>query len=196
MYSKFIFLFLLIAVGEIQAERCSSVVIETRARECLNSMLERLMDEPSEAEACQVARTYKNCLRSIAEDCLDESDRAQLEDALQEIDKKCRETETNEIDDETNEVCRENNKDYLVGCLREIQMRALSHFSPQRNPNENDIKCTVYHWTADCVIERVIEKCGTGAGHETREALSNPSTEIKEACIAVNRPLQLLAPRF
>ncbi|XP_071039342.1 uncharacterized protein [Parasteatoda tepidariorum] len=187
------------AVGKTQAERCSSEVIETRGRECIDSMLVRLKKERSEAEVCQMARTGNSCLRSLAEDCLDESDRTQLDDALQEIDaltENCRETETNEIDDETNEVCIQDNKDYILGCLRENQMRALSHFSRQRNPNENDVKCTVYNWMADCGIERVIEKCGAGAGDEMREELNNPPTEIKEACLAVNRPLRIRAPRF
>ncbi|XP_015930620.1 uncharacterized protein [Parasteatoda tepidariorum] len=194
MYSKFIFLFFLIAVGKTQAESCSSEVIATRGRECIESFLEMPINERSEAEACQIARTTKNCLRTLAEDCLDESDRTHLDAAIQEIDaltENCRETETNEIDDETNDVCVQDNKDYILGCLRENQMRALSHFSRQRNPNENDVKCTVYNWISDCVIERVIEKCGAGAGDEMREELNNPPTEIKEACLAVNRPLQL-----
>nr|XP_042907639.1 uncharacterized protein LOC107457095 isoform X2 [Parasteatoda tepidariorum] len=184
------------AVGKIQAERCSTEVIETRKEECIENMLKRLKKERTEAEVCQMARTGNSCLRSLAEDCLDESDIAQLDDALQKIDKKCRKTETNEPDDETNKACLEDKKDYILGCLGENQMRALSHFSPQKNPNENDVKCTVYNWIADCAIELAIKKCGAGAGDEMLEELNNPPTEIKEACIAVNRPLRIQAPRF
>ncbi|XP_015930623.1 uncharacterized protein [Parasteatoda tepidariorum] len=186
MKTTILLLLALFALGNTQDD-CSEDRVEERVFDCLgNIMVNLLSGVHTEEETCAEVKTMQNCLETVIDECLDDEQRVEVDKELQQFTDMLGTNCPISDGKDAAEACAEENKDYIMECLTENQLNAIAQFGSNSNLNENRFKCTLYSLIADCVTQRVGEKCGDTARDLVREELNDPPQEIKEACDAAD----------
>ncbi|CAL1275066.1 unnamed protein product [Larinioides sclopetarius] len=187
MQLKIVFLFLVLAFvraeQEVEEEECG----DEKASECIANLLMAVLNDESEEEICRVLKVTSQCLDETADECFGDNKDPELEDGLRELRQivatNCPRDDS-EIPDEIDE-CVGKLEDELMECVSDSiaeTLNSIMQLPGDQEPDENEIKCSMYETVSRCVVKKVEDNCGKEAGQIALAEMVDAPEDIKENC--------------
>ncbi|GBM02712.1 hypothetical protein AVEN_40790-1 [Araneus ventricosus] len=187
MQLKIVFLFLVLAFvraeQEVEEEECG----DEKAGECIANLLLAVLSDESEEVICRALKETSQCLDETADECFGDNKDPELEDGLQELRQivatNCPRGD-GEIPDDI-EQCVTGLEDELMECVSDSIAQTLDNIIQlpgDEEPDENEIKCSMYETVSRCVVKKVEDSCGKEAAQIALAEMVDAPEDIKENC--------------